>query len=47
MPVVEPPRWLEWAQEIPASLSGEPTHPRHIQDAFRLLAEPDCPTVFD
>jgi ADP-ribose pyrophosphatase YjhB (NUDIX family) len=34
-------------QELPVSLSGERTRPRHIQDAFRLLAEPDYPTVFD
>ena len=33
--------------EIPAALSGERTRPRHIQDAFRALVEPDSATVFD
>ena len=33
--------------EIPATLSGERTPPRIIQDAFRLMREPDCPTIFD
>ncbi len=33
--------------EIPAVLSGERTRPRHIQDAFAALADPDNPTVFD
>ncbi len=33
--------------ELPEVLSGERTKPRHIQDAFRCLEDPDCPTVFD
>ena len=33
--------------EIPEQLSGERTLPRHIQDAFAALADPECPTVFD
>jgi ADP-ribose pyrophosphatase YjhB (NUDIX family) len=33
--------------EIPEQLSGERTLPRHIQDAFAALGDPDCPTVFD
>ena len=33
--------------EIPALLSGERTKPRHISDAFKILMNPDCPTVFD
>ena len=35
------------ADEIPDVLSGERTRPRHIIDAFNVLANPDCPTVFD
>lgn len=35
------------ADEIPAVLSGERTHQRHIRDAFAALMDPDCPTVFD
>jgi ADP-ribose pyrophosphatase YjhB (NUDIX family) len=34
-------------EEIPSVLSGERTKPRHIQDAFGALANPDCPAVFD
>jgi ADP-ribose pyrophosphatase YjhB (NUDIX family) len=34
-------------QEIPAVLSGERTLPRHIQDAFHILDDPNCPAVFD
>lgn len=34
-------------EEIPLALSGERTRPRHIQDAFAVLTNPDCPTVFD
>lgn len=33
--------------EIPAELSGERTHPRHIGDAFRAMLEPGLATVFD
>lgn len=33
--------------EIPDYLSGERTKPRHIQDAFTLIAHPDRSTVFD
>ncbi len=33
--------------EIPTLLSGERTKPRHISDAFKILMNPDCPTVFD
>ncbi len=33
--------------EIPQSLSGERTHRRHIDDAFKCLDDPACPTVFD
>lgn len=33
--------------EIPAHLSGERTRPRHIQDAFAVLAQPGLPVVFD
>jgi ADP-ribose pyrophosphatase YjhB (NUDIX family) len=33
--------------EIPQVLSGERTRPRHIQDVFAALMNPDCPTVFD
>jgi ADP-ribose pyrophosphatase YjhB (NUDIX family) len=33
--------------ELPAMLSGERTKQRHIQDAFRSLDNPGCPTVFD
>jgi ADP-ribose pyrophosphatase YjhB (NUDIX family) len=33
--------------ELPATLSGERTKQRHIQDAFRSLDNPSCPTVFD
>lgn len=33
--------------EIPAQLSGARTSPRHIQDAFALLADPHLPVVFD
>lgn len=35
------------ADEIPGTLSGERTRPRHIQDAFAALADPDRPAVFD
>jgi len=34
-------------EEIPETLSGERTRQRHIGDAFRALADPGCPTVFD
>jgi ADP-ribose pyrophosphatase YjhB (NUDIX family) len=34
-------------EEIPAALSGERTHPRHIQDAFMAKDNPDLPAVFD
>jgi ADP-ribose pyrophosphatase YjhB (NUDIX family) len=33
--------------EIPQTLSGERTRPRHIHDAFALLTQPDLPVVFD
>ena len=33
--------------EIPQALSGERTRPRHIQDAFAALQDPNLPTVFD
>lgn len=33
--------------EIPADLSSYRTPPRLIQDAFRVIQEPDCPTIFD
>jgi ADP-ribose pyrophosphatase YjhB (NUDIX family) len=33
--------------EIPEALSGERTRPRHIQDAFAALMNPDCQAVFD
>lgn len=33
--------------EIPSHLSGERTKPRHIQDVFAALENPDCPTVYD
>jgi len=33
--------------EIPSRLSGERTRPRHIADAFAVLADPSRPTVFD
>ena len=33
--------------EIPERLSGERTRPRHIEDAFAALAEPDRQAVFD
>jgi len=33
--------------DIPDSLSGERTKPRHIQDAFLAIAHPDHSTVFD
>ena len=33
--------------QIPRSLSGERTKPRHIQDAFDAFANPTIPTVFD
>ena len=33
--------------DIPDSLSGERTKPRHIQDAFTAIAHPDHSTVFD
>jgi ADP-ribose pyrophosphatase YjhB (NUDIX family) len=33
--------------EIPSNFSGERTRKRHIQDAYRALDFPDCPTVFD
>ncbi|HYK87752.1 MAG TPA: NUDIX hydrolase N-terminal domain-containing protein [Acidobacteriota bacterium] len=33
--------------EIPAIFSSERTQPRHVQDAFAALTNPDCPTVFD
>ena len=35
------------AGEIPSNLSVERTPPRIIRDAFRVLEEPDCPTMFD
>ena len=34
-------------EEIPHQLSGERTRPRHIQDAFAALADPNKMTVFD
>lgn len=34
-------------EEIPNVLSGERTHPRHIEDAFNCLIDPKPPTVFD
>jgi ADP-ribose pyrophosphatase YjhB (NUDIX family) len=34
-------------EEIPASLSGERTKIRHIQDAFAALRDPEIPAVFD
>jgi len=33
--------------ELPATLSGERTRPRHILDAFAANADPTCRTVFD
>ncbi len=33
--------------EVPATLSGERTRARHIQDAFAVLTDPGRPTVFD
>jgi len=33
--------------EIPLTLSGERTKPHHISDAFRAIADPELPTVFD
>lgn len=33
--------------EIPSNLSGYRTPSRLIQDAFRVIQEPDCPTMFD
>lgn len=33
--------------EIPARLSGERTRPRHIADAFAVLADPNRPVAFD
>jgi ADP-ribose pyrophosphatase YjhB (NUDIX family) len=33
--------------EIPSRLSGERTKPRHIQDVFAALANPDLQAVFD
>jgi ADP-ribose pyrophosphatase YjhB (NUDIX family) len=33
--------------ELPEVLSGERTKPRHIEDAFRCLYDPNYPTVFD
>lgn len=33
--------------DIPQHFSGERTRPRHIQDAFYALDNPDCLTVFD
>ncbi len=33
--------------EMPAVFSGERTRPRHVQDAFAVLADPSLPTVFD
>ncbi len=35
------------SDEIPAQLSGERTHPRHIADAFAAQANPELPAVFD
>ena len=35
------------AEAVPGNLSGERTLPRHIQDAFLALANPQLPTVFD
>jgi len=34
-------------EDIPDTLSGERTTQRHIKDAFTLLEDPDCPTVYD
>lgn len=33
--------------EIPQPFSGERTNWRHIEDAFRAIANPDLPTIFD
>ncbi len=33
--------------DLPSTLSGERTRPRHIADAFLSFAHPDAPTVFD
>jgi ADP-ribose pyrophosphatase YjhB (NUDIX family) len=33
--------------QIPPNLSGERTRPRHIEDAFAALIEPEKQTVFD
>jgi ADP-ribose pyrophosphatase YjhB (NUDIX family) len=33
--------------EIPAQLSQNRTHMRHIEDAFRMYEHPDLPTIFD
>ncbi len=33
--------------EIPLTLSGERTRPRHIDDAFAAWVDPNIPTVFD
>ena len=33
--------------EIPENLSGERTRPRHIVDAYAVLADPSRPAVFD
>lgn len=33
--------------EIPAHLSQNRTHVRHIEDAFRMYEHPDLPTIFD
>lgn len=33
--------------EIPMYLSGERTLPRHIQDAFNCMEQPELPVVFD
>jgi ADP-ribose pyrophosphatase YjhB (NUDIX family) len=33
--------------ELPESLSGERTRPRHLANAFAVQADPDIPTFFD
>jgi ADP-ribose pyrophosphatase YjhB (NUDIX family) len=38
--------FFSW-EEIPSTLSGERTKPRHIQDAFNASRDPDFKPVFD
>lgn len=35
------------AHELPEVLSGERTKPKHLEDAFAVLRDPNLPTVFD